>query len=52
MFSFDPADVKPSVLNWVIVGLLAITFIVFMKYAVNHFDNPVTRPIKEVVNSV
>lgn len=49
---FDFADVKPSVMNWVIVGLLAITFIVFMKFAVNKFDVPFLSSIREVVNSV
>jgi len=32
MLDFDFADVKPSVVNWVIVGVMAITFIVFAKY--------------------
>lgn len=52
MFEFDMADVKPSVLNWVIVGLLAITFIVFAKYVVNTYDNALTRPFREVITSV
>lgn len=32
---FDLADVKPSVLSWLIVGVMAVTFIVFAKFAVN-----------------
>ena len=33
--TLDMADVRPSVISWVIVGLMAITFIVFAKFAVN-----------------
>lgn len=36
----DFADVKPSVMNWVVVGLLAATFIVAMKYAFNRWPVP------------
>lgn len=28
----DFADVKPSLLNWAVVGLMAVTFIAFFKY--------------------
>jgi hypothetical protein len=28
----DFAEVKPSLLNWVIIGLMACTFIVFAKW--------------------
>lgn len=52
MFTFDFADVKPSVLNWFVVGMLAITFIVVAKFVVNKFDNPIVAPFKEVVSSV
>jgi len=38
--TFDPADVKPSVLNWVIVGLMAVTFIAFMKLATTKWYIP------------
>lgn len=30
-----PADVTPSVLNWVMIGLMAVTFIVLAKWALN-----------------
>lgn len=45
-------DVKPNAANWVIIGLMAVTFIVFFKFAVNHFQNPVTNFVAPVVNSV
>lgn len=49
---FDFSDVKPSALNWLIVGLMAITFISFAKFAVNHFDTPFLKPFKQLVTSV
>jgi len=52
MFSLDFADVKPSLVNWMIVGLMAITFITLAKFAVNHFDTPVLKPFKSVSSSV
>jgi len=30
--SLDFADVKPSLLNWTVVGLMAVTFITFWKF--------------------
>lgn len=30
--SIDPADVTPSLLNWITVGLLAVSFILFTKF--------------------
>jgi len=33
----DFAEVKPSVLNWVIVGLMAATFIVFGKWVFTRY---------------
>lgn len=45
----DFSDVKPSVLSWVIVGLMAITFIVAAKYAVNRFPVP---GVTDLVNAV
>jgi hypothetical protein len=30
--TLDFADVKPSLLNWVITGLMAVTFISFWKF--------------------
>lgn len=38
--SVDPADVRPSVLNWVVVGLMAVTFIVFGKYLLSRYPIP------------
>lgn len=37
---FDMADIKPSVLSWIIVGLMAATFIVVAKWAVNKYPVP------------
>jgi hypothetical protein len=34
---FDMADVKPSVISWLIVGIMAVTFIVFMKFILNRY---------------
>jgi hypothetical protein len=34
------ADVKPSVLSWVLVGLMAITFIVAIKVIDNRWPIP------------
>ena len=39
-FDLDMADVKPSVLSWITVGLLAATFIVAAKYAFNRWRVP------------
>jgi heme A synthase len=36
----DFASVKPSVLNWLIVGLMAVTFIVFFKWAFTKVSVP------------
>lgn len=36
----DFASVKPSVLNWLIVGLMAVTFIVFFKWALTKVPVP------------
>jgi len=36
----DFADVKPSVHSWVIVGVMAVTFIVLMKWFVNTYPIP------------
>ena len=46
---FDFADLKPSVLNWAIVGLMAITFIVFAKWVLNKYP---IKGLSELVNSV
>lgn len=47
---FDFADVKPSVLSWVIVGMMAVTFIVFAKFAVNKWVP--NQDVKNFVNSI
>lgn len=47
--NLDLADVKPSVVSWLIVGIMAVTFIVLAKYLVNHY--PVTG-LTEIINSV
>lgn len=46
------ADVKPSVLSFITVGLLAIAFIVIAKYVVNAYQNPVTDLFRDTINSV
>jgi hypothetical protein len=33
--TMDFADVKPSLLNWAVVGLMAVTFISFWKFVFN-----------------
>lgn len=45
----DFADVKPSFWSWLIVGLMAVTFIVFAKWLFNKY--PVTG-LTDVINSV
>jgi hypothetical protein len=52
MLGFDFADVKPSVFNWIIIGLMAVTFIALMKFLVVHYPNPITNQIKPLVTSV
>jgi len=46
----DFSSVRPSVMNWFIVGLMAISFIAFAKFAVGKYDNPVTRLFKPIVD--
>lgn len=46
---FDFADVKPSVVSWLIVGLMAVTFIVFMKWVLMRY--PVTG-LSDIIQSV
>lgn len=36
----DFADIKPSVLNWAIVGTMAITFITFWRYVFSRWNVP------------
>lgn len=49
MADFDFADVKPSVISWIIVGLMATTFIVVAKYVLTRWQVP---GLSEVVQSV
>jgi hypothetical protein len=46
----DFADVRPSVISWVIVGLMAVTFIVFAKFVVNKWIQ--NDEVKNFVNAV
>ncbi len=48
-FDLDMADVKPSVLSWIVVGLMAVTFIAVVKYATTKWYVP---GLTEVVNAV
>jgi hypothetical protein len=34
------ADVKPSVISWMTVGIMAVTFIVLMKYVTAKYPVP------------
>lgn len=36
----DMADVKPTLLSWITVGVMAVTFIVFMKYLTAKYPMP------------
>jgi hypothetical protein len=36
----DMADVKPTFLSWVTVGIMAVTFIVLMKYVTTKYPVP------------
>lgn len=36
----DVADVKPTFLSWITVGVMAVTFIVFMKYLTAKYNVP------------
>jgi hypothetical protein len=46
--SFDFADVKPSLVSWLIVGLMATTFIVVAKWLVNKY--PIAG-VTEIINA-
>lgn len=47
--NLDFADVKPSIVSWVIVGLMACTFIVFAKWLIAKYPVP---GVSEVINAV
>lgn len=38
--SLDLADVRPSVLSWLLVGLMSVTFISAMKFLLAKFPLP------------
>lgn len=43
------ADVKPTLLSWVVVGLMAVTFIVAAKWLANRY--PISG-VTEIMNMV
>jgi len=45
----DMADVKPSVLSWIVVGLMAVTFIAFFKFVLAKYPIP---GLSQVVQAV
>jgi len=51
MFKLDFADVKPSVANWFLIGLMALSFSIAAKYVVNRYDNQATRLVRDAVNT-
>lgn len=52
MFELNLSDVRPSVISFLVVGVMAITFIVLAKYVVNTYDNVVTDFFRDTVNAV
>lgn len=47
--TLDFADVKPSVISWIIVGLMAVTFIAMLKFLSNKFPLP---GVSDVINTI
>lgn len=45
----DLADVKPSAVSWLIVGIMAVTFIVFSKWLLNRYP---VQGLTDFVNAV
>lgn len=43
-------DLKAGAINWIVVGLMAISFIVAMKFVVNRWSFP--DSVKNFVNAV
>lgn len=39
------SNVYPSILNWAIVGLMAATFILFLKFILARFNVPHVSPL-------
>ncbi len=52
MVDLDFADLKPSVLNWFLVGLMAMSFIVAVKFLIAKYPNPLTVFFRDFVNAV
>lgn len=50
MFEID--GLKPTILSWLTVGVMAVTFIVLAKYLVNAYPNPVTDLFKSTFEAV
>lgn len=48
----DLKDLKPSVFNWFMIGLMAVSFIVFWKWIVNQYPNSFTDLVKPFMNAV
>lgn len=38
--NLDMADIRPSLLNWAVSGIMAVTFIVLMKYVTTKYPVP------------
>jgi hypothetical protein len=49
IMDLDMADLKPSLFSWLVVGLMAVTFIVAAKYIFNRWKVP---GVTDVVNAV
>jgi len=49
MFEIDLSDVKPSLWNFVIIGLMATLFIVLLKTAVSSTENQFTKFLAPIV---
>ena len=45
----DLADVRPSLVSWAIVGIMAVTFIILAKWAVAKWPIP---GVTELINAV
>lgn len=48
----DFTNVHPSILNWMIVGLMAVTFIAFWKWFFNRYKLPGTSGIADIFASL
>ena len=52
--SMDFADVKPSLLNWAVVGLMAVTFISFWKFVFSMWGQgvPILDSFAQLIASI